>query len=89
MSKNDMISLRNKNLITIMPNGQEAQLLMARKIHDNIYRISVKYRKGDYDGGCHWWFATIEEGKFEFMCIADYDSLESLAIKITEEANDR
>jgi hypothetical protein len=82
MSKNDTILLRHLNLRTMLKAGlgepSEAKLNWAKKQFDNIYEVGVSYA----DGGSHTWYAEIVDGKFNFICCAQYESIECMAIRL-------
>jgi hypothetical protein len=64
-----------------LSNPEEARLNWAKKLFGSIYEVGVSYKSG----GSHTWYAEIVEGKFNFICCAQYGSLESLSIKLRKE----
>jgi hypothetical protein len=59
----------------------EANLNWAKKLFDNVYEVGVSYK----DGGSHTWYVEITEGQFRFICCAQYESIECLAIRFREQ----
>lgn len=89
MSKNDVTTmLRDRKLITMMPNGQRAQVIWAKPYTKNIYEMSIQFMDEPYRDGYQLWFVAIEDNKFKFICCSHAGGLEAQAIKLVKEEED-